>query len=83
MIPARDTVAGEALIKVHACGVCGTDVHDASHRAQERRPFGHEVAGEVVALGAGVRGVDTGDLVAVGNAAYCGACTHCKNGEIA
>ena len=72
----------EALIKVLACGICGTDIHDATHRARERRPFGHEAAGEVISLGPGVDRVRVGDRIALGNAAYCGGCNDCRNGDI-
>ena len=55
---------GEVLFKVHATGVCGTDLHiqDDEYTIQTPRTIGHETSGEVVAIGAGVHGVKVGQL---------------------
>ncbi|HUX00985.1 MAG TPA: alcohol dehydrogenase catalytic domain-containing protein, partial [Phycisphaerae bacterium] len=46
--------SGHVLVRVEACGVCGTDVTDAAEKAHQWHPFGHEVAGVVERVGAGV-----------------------------
>ena len=64
-------------IRIDACGVCGTDIHDdepSSHR------FGHEIAGVVTALGPGVTHVQVGQTVVLDSATPCGRCAMCKNG---
>jgi len=71
---------GEVLVKVIACGVCHTDLHavDGDWPVKPTPPFipGHEVAGVVAALGAGVTDLKEGD--AVGVAWLHDACTHCE-----
>ena len=71
--------AGEALIRVAACGICGTDlkkIHTGSHSAP--RIFGHETAGTIAALGAGVDGFAVGDRVMVFHHIPCGECYYCR-----
>src|ERR1700755_1414448 len=58
--------AGELLVRIHTCGICGTDLKKiltGSHSAP--RIFGHEMAGQVVAMGAGVDNFSIGDRVMV------------------
>jgi propanol-preferring alcohol dehydrogenase len=73
--------AGEALVRVRACGIDGTDLKllDGFGYLPEL-PFimGHEIAGEVVAVGAGVSKFAPSDRVAVYNFVTCGACVHCR-----
>jgi len=78
--PAR---AGEVVIKVHACGVCGTDVHIFKGEYLGDYPVvpGHEFAGEVVAAGEGVTKFSVGDRVAVEPNISCGACRFCGLNE--
>lgn len=76
----------EALIRVLACGVCGSDLHPYLDRAEAQSlPDGHEVAGEVLALPAGYTGpTRIGDLVAVDTICLgvaCGACALCQAGQ--
>ena len=70
-----------ALVKVEACGICGTDMHYARHLATEWQGFGHEVAGIVVAVGQGVKTVKEGDKVVLESGSYCGTCEQCRNGR--
>lgn len=80
---------GWALIKVEACGICGTDLHIArsvTHRLTPKPPtewqgFGHEVAGVVAQVGPGVRNVKEGDRVVLESGSYCGTCELCRNGR--
>lgn len=76
--------AGEVLVRVRACGVCRTDLHVVDGEIPARYPIvpGHEIVGEVVALGAGVKGFALGDRVGVpwlGHA--CGVCDYCRSGR--
>jgi 2-desacetyl-2-hydroxyethyl bacteriochlorophyllide A dehydrogenase len=76
--------AGEAVIKVEACGICGTDIHVLRGEfAPTRYPIvpGHEFCGEVVAIGAGVSNVKVGDFVAVDPSLFCGHCRQCRSGR--
>lgn len=82
--PAPD--AGEVVVKVGRCGICGSDLHMTEDPAFGLKPgdvLGHEFAGEVVALGKGVDGLAAGDLVAVIPLASCGQCEACRAGEVA
>src|SRR6202045_4857074 len=66
MVPVPAIGAGELLVRVHTCGVCGTDlkkIATGSHSAP--RIFGHETSGVVAAVGASVRKFDVGDRVMV------------------
>lgn len=89
-IPIPQVHQGWALIKVEACGICGTDMHIASytdHKLTTQAPtnwqgFGHEVAGVVVETGAGVDNVNEGDTVVLESGSYCGVCELCRNGRV-
>jgi len=72
---------GEVLVKVHACGLCGTDLHFARDWSGDFMPLGHEIAAEVVETGPGVSAYRPGDRVIVEDVGMCGVCTACKNGE--
>ena len=72
--------AGEMLIRVHSCGVCGTDlkkISTGSHSAP--RIFGHETSGIVAAVGENVREYRPGDRVVVFHHIPCGQCFYCQN----
>ena len=84
---------GEVVVRVATCGICGTDLHEyvagpivtpvEPHPltgAQNPQILGHEFAGEVVAVGAGVTRVGEGDRVAIMPLAYCGDCAYCRRG---
>ncbi|CAL9337145.1 S-(hydroxymethyl)mycothiol dehydrogenase [Streptomyces sp. enrichment culture] len=78
-----DPGPGEALVKVQACGVCHTDLHYREGGINDEFPFllGHEAAGVVEAVGAGVTGVAPGDFVVLNWRAVCGDCRACRRGE--
>ncbi|MCA0457425.1 MAG: alcohol dehydrogenase catalytic domain-containing protein [Chloroflexi bacterium] len=76
--PIAAPAAGQLLIEVKACGVCGTDQHIADRTADDWQPFGHEVAGVVKAVGEGVPLFKVGDRVAVDSSAPCGVCENCS-----
>ncbi|MEP7055228.1 MAG: zinc-binding alcohol dehydrogenase family protein [Actinomycetota bacterium] len=75
---------GEALVAVRRVGVCGTDFHayaGAQNFFEYPRVLGHELAVEVLAVGAGVDGVQVGDLCAVLPYLSCGRCLGCRRGK--
>jgi (R,R)-butanediol dehydrogenase/meso-butanediol dehydrogenase/diacetyl reductase len=77
--------AGQLVVKVGRCGICGSDLHmteDAAYGCKHGDVLGHEFAGEVVGLGREVEGLRTGDLVSVIPLASCGHCEHCRKGEV-
>lgn len=72
---------GELVVQVDSCGLCGSDVHAVEHgTTAEGQILGHEFAGRVVALGAGVTGWRDGDPVAVDPLGSCGTCRACARG---
>ena len=74
----------DAVIKVEACGVCGTDIHVIRGEfAPTRYPIvpGHEFCGEVVAVGGAVMNLKAGDFVAVDPSLYDGTCRQCRAGR--
>ena len=76
--------ADEVIVKVHACSICGSDLH-GFHGKHPRLVFprilGHEFAGEVVAAGAGVTGVPLGRRVCCDIDIFCGKCGPCSEGR--
>jgi L-iditol 2-dehydrogenase len=77
--------AGEVLVRVRAAGICGSDLHGMDGRSGRRQPpiiMGHEAAGEIVALGAGVKGWRVGERVTFDSTEYCGDCPECSEGFI-
>ncbi|REK86632.1 alcohol dehydrogenase [Streptomyces inhibens] len=75
---------GEVIVAPAAVGICGTDVHIVQGEfAPTPYPIipGHEFTGEIVALGAGVSGLRTGEQVAVDPSLFCGACHYCSIGH--
>ena len=76
---------GEILVRVAACGICGSDVHGYDGSSGRRIPplvMGHEAAGIVAEVGAGVTGFHEGDRVTFDSTVYCGECRNCRRGEI-
>jgi L-iditol 2-dehydrogenase len=71
---------GELLVRVHTCGICGTDlkkIATGSHSAP--RIFGHETAGVIAAVGAGVNDFHAGDRVVVFHHIPCSDCYYCRH----
>ncbi|HTP88828.1 MAG TPA: galactitol-1-phosphate 5-dehydrogenase [Bryobacteraceae bacterium] len=82
-MPAPVAGPGEILLRVVACGICGSDVHGFDGSTGRRIPpivMGHEAAGTVVALGEGVTGFAEGDRVTFDSTVYCGGCAYCRRG---
>jgi S-(hydroxymethyl)mycothiol dehydrogenase len=78
-----DPGPGEAVVTVQACGVCHTDLHYREGGINDEFPFllGHEAAGLVEAVGAGVTDVAPGDYVILNWRAVDGTCRACRRGE--
>jgi len=76
--------AGEALLKIHRVGICGTDLHAyAGNQAFFSYPriLGHELSAEVLEIGANEQGLSTGDKVIIMPYLSCGICIACRNGK--
>src|SRR5262244_2805076 len=79
-VPVPQIGEGEILIRVHTCGICGTDlkkIATGSHSAP--RIFGHETSGMVAAVGRKVRKFAPGDRVMVFHHIPCGSCFYCEH----
>jgi L-iditol 2-dehydrogenase len=84
-LPAPVPGADEILVRVAACGICGSDVHGYDGTSGRRIPpivMGHEAAGVVAAAGPGVSNFKAGDRVTFDSTVYCGECEFCRKGEI-
>jgi L-iditol 2-dehydrogenase len=84
-MPVPAVGAGEVLVRVEACGICGSDVHGYDGGSGRRIPpivMGHEAAGTVASVGSGVTGFVVGDRVTFDSTVYCGECAFCKRGEV-
>jgi L-iditol 2-dehydrogenase len=80
-MPVRPPGPGEVLVRVQATGICGSDLHFWKHAIYGAGVvLGHEVAGEIVALGDGVSGLAPGARGAVHTGAPCGRCERCRAG---
>jgi L-iditol 2-dehydrogenase len=80
-----DPAPHEVLIRVAACGICGSDVHGYDGSSGRRIPpivMGHEAAGVIAALGDNVLDFKIGDRVTFDSTVYCGACPFCLRGEV-
>lgn len=78
-VPVPEIGDGEVLVKIHTCGICGTDlkkIHTGSHDAP--RIFGHEMSGTVAKVGEGVTGFSVGDRVMAYHHIPCGECYYCS-----
>ncbi|MBL7152654.1 MAG: galactitol-1-phosphate 5-dehydrogenase [Phycisphaerae bacterium] len=74
----------DVLVRVKACGICGSDVHGATGKTGRRLPpliMGHEAAGVVEQIGGNVKGFDQGDRVCFDSTVYCNQCPPCRQGR--
>jgi threonine dehydrogenase-like Zn-dependent dehydrogenase len=72
----------QVVVRVRACGICGSDLHFyLGHFPPPASCTGHELAGEVAAVGRATRNVREGDRVAVEPIGVCGECHACARGD--
>src|ERR1035441_7191787 len=84
-MPMPEIAPDDVLVRVRACGICGSDVHGLDGRTGRRIPplvMGHEAAGTIEAIGREVRGWRAGDRVTFDSTISCGECYYCQRGEI-
>lgn len=83
--PAPEPAADEVLLRIRACGICGSDLHGWDGSSGRRHPpliMGHEAAGEIVGMGADVQGWAVGDRVTFDSTQSCGHCAYCQSGQV-
>ncbi|MDO8691790.1 MAG: alcohol dehydrogenase catalytic domain-containing protein [Dehalococcoidia bacterium] len=80
-MPVPQVGPGEVLIRIEASGICGSDVMEWYRLSRAPLVLGHEVAGEIVATGEGVKGHKVGDRVAATHHVPCYTCHHCRSGH--
>ena len=84
-MPQPEIGPGDVLVRVRACGICGSDVHGYDGSTGRRIPplvMGHEAAGTVEALGDQVKGLQPGERVTFDSTVYCGSCRFCREGQV-
>ena len=84
-VPVPKPGPDEVLIRVVACGICGSDVHGYDGSSGRRIPpiiMGHEAAGMIAAVGKSVNGFSEGDRVTFDSTVYCGECANCRHGDV-
>jgi L-iditol 2-dehydrogenase len=83
--PDPQPAAGEVLVRVRACGICGSDIHGWDGSTGRRRPpliMGHEAAGEIAVVGPEVEGWSQGERVTFDSTISCGECAYCRAGQV-
>lgn len=83
-VPEPEVGPRDVLVRVRACGICGSDVHGYDGSSGRRIPplvMGHEAAGEVAQVGAEVTRFRPGDLVTFDSMVWCGECQYCRSGQ--
>jgi len=84
-MPVPEIGPDDVLVRVRACGICGSDVHGIDGSTGRRLPpivMGHEAAGTVERVGANVTDLQLGDRVTFDSTIYCGHCFYCSRGEV-
>ena len=75
----------EVLVRIRACGICGSDIHGWDGSSGRRIPpliMGHEAAGEIAGVGPNVNSWRVGDRVTFDSTIYCGQCDYCRSGRV-
>lgn len=80
-MPIPKIARGELLVKVMACGICGSDVMEWYRIKKAPRVLGHEISGEIVEVGEGVKNFKVGQRVFVSHHVPCNTCRYCLNGH--
>lgn len=84
-VPMPEIGPEDVLVKVRACGICGSDIHGYDGSTGRRIPplvMGHEASGDIAEVGANVKGWKVGDRVTFDSTVSCGRCYFCQRGEI-
>ena len=84
-LPMPRPAADEVLVRVKACGICGSDVHGYDGSSGRRIPplvMGHEASGVIVAVGSNVTRLRENDRVTFDSTIYCGICDYCVRGQV-
>jgi threonine dehydrogenase-like Zn-dependent dehydrogenase len=84
-MPVPDVGDDEVLVRVRACGICGSDIHGYTGITGRRIPplvMGHEAAGVIERSGSNVSDFPPGDRVTFDSTVYCGRCDFCRRGEV-
>ena len=84
-VPEPELREDEVLIRVRACGICGSDVHGMDGSTGRRRPpiiMGHEASGVIAEVGEKVTGWNKGDRVTFDSTIWCAVCASCRAGRI-
>lgn len=84
-VPVPEFGADEVLVRVRACGICGSDVHGYDGSTGRRIPplvMGHEAAGTLEAMGSEVTGLARGERVTFDSTVSCGGCAPCRRGAV-
>jgi L-iditol 2-dehydrogenase len=84
-LPQPEIGANDVLVRVRACGICGSDVHGIDGSSGRRIPpivMGHEAAGEIAEAGRNVKDWKVGDRVTFDSTVSCGYCDFCRRGDI-
>lgn len=75
----------EVVVRIRACGICGSDIHGWDGSTGRRHPpliMGHEAAGEITAVGAAAGNWRVGERVTFDSTIYCGRCEYCRSGQV-
>jgi L-iditol 2-dehydrogenase len=84
-MPTPDVAEDEVLVRVRACGICGSDIHGYDGSTGRRIPplvMGHEAAGVIERAGHAVSGFKPGDRVTFDSTVSCGTCPFCRRGQV-
>jgi L-iditol 2-dehydrogenase len=81
-MPVREISEEELLVRVRACGICGTDLHTAATEAKDWQPFGHEIAGVVEKVGRRVANVRPGQSVVLESGTFDRYSDQARNGRV-
>jgi L-iditol 2-dehydrogenase len=84
-VPRPELEPDEVLVRVKACGICGSDVHGYDGTSGRRIPpiiMGHEASGEIAEVGAAVTQWRPGERVTFDSTVYCGNCDYCREGQV-
>lgn len=84
-VPTPKPGPDELLVRVHACGICGSDVHGFDGSTGRRKPpiiMGHEASGVVAEIGEEITQFRPGDRVTFDSTVYCGRCAYCARGQV-